>query len=188
MRSNRILHATGGLLLASVLAAFGGPGTGAEAAGTVAPASETAPVTVDLGGAPTYAPSVYADQARVLEAPAPEPEPAPVTTTTAPPPPPPPPPPPAPAGSLDEIINRYFGPAAGRAKAIAQCESNMNPNAVSPTNDHGLFQINHVHRGQFESVTGAPWSSVYNAELNTKYAKWLYDQQGWSPWVCNRKV
>ena len=47
-------------------------------------------------------------------------------------------------------------PRPGRAQAIAQCESHLNPNAVSPTNDHGLFQINIVHRGQFESVTGAP--------------------------------
>lgn len=60
----------------------------------------------------------------------------------------------------------------------------MNPRAVSPTNDHGLFQINIVHRGQFEAVTGAPWSSVYDAELNTIYARHLYAQQGWGPWTC----
>lgn len=95
----------------------------------------------------------------------------------------------APAGgSVGAIIERHFGAAAGRATAIARCESNLNPSAVSPTNDHGLFQINAVHRGQFEAVTGAPWSAVYDAELNTVYAKHLYDQQGWGPWVCNRKV
>lgn len=90
----------------------------------------------------------------------------------------------APAGSLEAIIQRHFGPAASEAIRIADCESGMNPNAVSPTNDHGLFQINAVHRGQFEAVTGAPWSSVYDPELNTIYARYLYGQQGWSPWTC----
>jgi hypothetical protein len=90
----------------------------------------------------------------------------------------------APAGSLDAIIQRHFGSASSAAIRIAQCESGMNPRAVSPTDDHGLFQINIVHRSQFEAVTGAPWSSVYDAELNTIYARYLYGQQGWGPWTC----
>ncbi|MCO8126455.1 lytic transglycosylase domain-containing protein [Acidimicrobiia bacterium EGI L10123] len=92
----------------------------------------------------------------------------------------------APAGSLEGIIHRHFGSAAPAAIRIAKCESGMNPGAVSPTNDHGLFQINIVHRGQFEAVTGAPWSSVYDPELNTIYARHLYAQQGWGPWTCAR--
>ncbi len=87
-------------------------------------------------------------------------------------------------GSIDAIIQRHFGAAAPTARRIAVCESNLNPRAVSPTNDHGLFQINAVHRGQFESVTGAPWSAVYDPEVNTRYARWLYGQQGWGPWSC----
>ncbi len=90
----------------------------------------------------------------------------------------------APAGSLESIIQRHFGEASSSAIRIAQCESGMNPNAVSPTNDHGLFQINIVHRSQFEAVTGASWSSVYDPELNTIYARHLYAQQGWGPWTC----
>lgn len=90
----------------------------------------------------------------------------------------------APAGSLEAIIQRHFGSASSAAIRIAQCESGMNPRAVSSTNDHGLFQINIVHRGQFEAVTGAPWSSVYDPELNTIYARHLYGQQGWGPWAC----
>lgn len=87
-------------------------------------------------------------------------------------------------GSIDEIIQRHFGAAAPTARRIARCESSYDPRAVSPTDDHGLFQINAVHRGQFEAVTGAPWSAVYDPELNTRYARWLYGQQGWSPWSC----
>lgn len=90
----------------------------------------------------------------------------------------------APAGSLEAIIQRHFGSAAPAAIRIAECESSMNPNARSATNDHGLFQINIVHRDQFEAVTGAPWSSVYDPELNTIYARHLYAQQGWGPWTC----
>src|SRR5690606_33006282 len=90
----------------------------------------------------------------------------------------------APAGSLEAIIQRHFGSAAPAAIRIAQCESSMNPNARSATDDHGLFQINIVHRGQFEAITGAPWSSVYDPELNTIYARHLYGQQGWGPWTC----
>ena len=81
-------------------------------------------------------------------------------------------------------INTVFGPSQDAASKVAYCESKMDPGAVSPTNDHGLFQINAVHRGQFEAVTGQPWSEVYNPFWNSVYAKWLYDQEGWSPWTC----
>lgn len=84
-------------------------------------------------------------------------------------------------------IHNFFGDRAQEAERIVQCESEMNPHAVSPTNDHGLFQINAVHRGDFERVTGQPWSMVYDPYWNSHYAKWLYDQQGWGPWTC-RKV
>lgn len=73
-----------------------------------------------------------------------------------------------------------------QANRIAYCESKYDPGAVSATNDHGLFQINAVHREQFERVTGQPWSAVYDPHWNSVYAKWLYDQQGWSPWSCRR--
>jgi hypothetical protein len=87
-----------------------------------------------------------------------------------------------------EYIDQLFGAAAPEASRIAMCESTMNPGAVSATNDHGLFQINAVHRGQFEAVTGQPWSAVYDPYWNTVYAKWLYDHQGWSPWACRKAL
>ena len=91
-----------------------------------------------------------------------------------------------PASGPQGHIDLLFGATAGQATKVAQCESNMNPGAVSPTHDHGLFQINAVHRGQFESVTGQAWSRVYDSYWNTMYAQWLYDRQGWSPWSCSR--
>ena len=85
-----------------------------------------------------------------------------------------------------DYIATYFGFQAGNATKIAHCESNMNPSAVSPTNDHGLFQINAVHRADFERVTGKPWiTHRYYPIWNVYYASWLYKQQGWAPWTCS---
>ena len=83
----------------------------------------------------------------------------------------------------DAIALTFYGDSEA-ATRVAHCESTMNPTAVSPTNDHGLFQINIVHRAQFERVTGQPWSKVYDPFWNSVYAKWLRDQEGWSPWTC----
>jgi hypothetical protein len=88
------------------------------------------------------------------------------------------------AAGPEDAIDARFGDIAGEAKAIADCESHMNPNAVSRTNDHGLFQINIVHRGSFEQVTGQSWSEVYSSFWNAEYARWLYDRAGWAPWSC----
>jgi hypothetical protein len=82
-------------------------------------------------------------------------------------------------------IDQIFGEHAGEATRVAQCESGMNPGAVSPGGgNHGLFQINNVHRASFERVTGQPWPAVYSAYFNAEFARWLYDQQGWRPWSC----
>ncbi len=88
-------------------------------------------------------------------------------------------------GSVQDIIARYFGGQTQKALAVARCESGLNPGAVSPGGgNHGLFQINSVHSGQFQSVTGAPWSARYDADANTRFAHWLWSQQGWGPWAC----
>lgn len=83
-------------------------------------------------------------------------------------------------------IDQIFGPLAGEARSVAACESTMNPAAVSPGGgNHGLFQINDVHRSSFVEVTGQPWSMRYDAFWNTAFAKWLFDQSGgWGPWAC----
>lgn len=89
-------------------------------------------------------------------------------------------------GGLHPAIARHFGtgPLGRQAQRVAKCESELNPNAVSPTNDHGLFQINAVHRAAFSRVTGLAWSHVYDAYANARYARDLYNRQGWSPWTC----
>ena len=88
------------------------------------------------------------------------------------------------ACSPNQAIYALFPGNTDSASRIAHCESTMNQHAVSPTNDHGLFQINIVHKADFQRVTGQAWSQVYDPYWNTYYAKWLFDRQGWGPWTC----
>lgn len=88
--------------------------------------------------------------------------------------------------SVQDAINQSFGPIADQASRVADCESSMDPNAVSSGGgNYGLFQINTVHRSEFEEVTGRPWSDVLDAYANSQYAAYLYNQSGgWGPWTC----
>lgn len=94
----------------------------------------------------------------------------------------------SPAGAVWMHFGHTGTPELHRqAVRVVDCETGgtWNPGAVSPTNDHGLFQINErYHRANFERVTGQPWSKVYEPFWNARYARWLYDQQGWTPWTC----
>lgn len=89
--------------------------------------------------------------------------------------------------TAEETIRRHFPDVYDQAYKIVRCESGFDPNAHSHTNDHGLFQINQVHRANWPAVTGADWSQRYDPELNAIYARYLYDREGWRPWTC-RKV
>lgn len=71
---------------------------------------------------------------------------------------------------------------------IARCESGrdvdrdgvkeINPNAVSPTDDHGVFQIHvPIHN---------PDIDLYDPEQNIAFARKLYDESGLSPWNASR--
>lgn len=80
--------------------------------------------------------------------------------------------------SYRPLVQKYFGSATPAAMIVMQKESGCNPNAVSPTNDHGLFQLN-----------GQP---VYDPEANIRiaYGKYVSPRRGtnpnWSAWyaVC----
>lgn len=99
-----------------------------------------------------------------------------------------------PTGGVEGAITHYFGGPNTRlgaeARRIARCESKMNPNAKSPTNDHGLFQINKPsHYSNFGRVTGSPfYNGVYDPYENAEYARDLYNRQGWGPWTCRKAL
>lgn len=80
------------------------------------------------------------------------------------------------------LVAQYF-PASqvNNALAIMSCESGGNPNAKSPTNDHGLFQVHN----------GLQWhgEKIYEPEYNVSLAYNSYFKpRGWQPWSCARKL
>jgi soluble lytic murein transglycosylase-like protein len=80
------------------------------------------------------------------------------------------------------LVAKYFpSNAVNTALSIMACESGGNPNAVSHTNDHGLFQINGGLQAYGEKI--------YNPEFNIKLAYTnYYATRGWQPWVCASKL
>jgi hypothetical protein len=80
--------------------------------------------------------------------------------------------------SYRALVQKYFGQYTASAMTTMSHESGCNPNAISPTNDHGLFQLNN--------------QPVYDPEANIRiaYAKFVSPRRGtspnWSAWyaVC----
>lgn len=80
--------------------------------------------------------------------------------------------------SYRPLVEKYFGANTASAMITMSHESGCDPKAVSPTNDHGLFQLNN--------------QPVYDPESNIRiaYAKFVSPRRGstpnWSAWyaVC----
>lgn len=86
-------------------------------------------------------------------------------------------------------IEIAFGEDAPRMKEIAMCESGMrqfdaNGNTItSPTNDHGLFQINEA---TWEGVANEMGLDYKNSEEdNIRMAQHILWTSGMDAWVCN---
>lgn len=83
------------------------------------------------------------------------------------------------------LIRRHFPEEPRRAVAVAKCESGLKPHAYNPTNhdgttDGGLWQINTVHDASLERQG----LNKFDPVDATKYARQLYEQNGWVDWVC----
>jgi hypothetical protein len=83
------------------------------------------------------------------------------------------------------IITEVFGPAdAANAIAVANCESHLNPRAISKGGGNwGLFQINQVHKQRVNRM-GYAWDDLLDPRVNSIVAKAIFDGSGWSPWAC----
>lgn len=84
-----------------------------------------------------------------------------------------------------DAIRKHF-PAAQHEKAIAvaQCESGLNPAAVSSRGANvGLFQINTVHKPMVQQM-GYQWDQMTDPYVNAKVARELFNDRGWAPWSC----
>jgi resuscitation-promoting factor RpfB len=72
-------------------------------------------------------------------------------------------------------------------KALAMCESSMNPEALNPTGKYrGLFQFD---MRSWEWVGGSGDPSRASVIEQLKRAKILKERQGWSAWpACSKKL
>ena len=90
---------------------------------------------------------------------------------------------------VERLIIEAFPEDPHRAVAIAKCESGLKPTAHNPHNkdgstDGGLWQINSVHDKELNRLG----LDKYNPVDATKYARRLYEQNGWGDWVCAKKL
>jgi len=72
-----------------------------------------------------------------------------------------------------EIVSKYDWDV-NIALAVMSAESGGNPDAISPTDDHGLMQI---HKGL---LSYGP--KIYDPEFNIATAYRMYNARGWKPW------
>ena len=87
--------------------------------------------------------------------------------------------------NVKALIRRAFPEDFTTAVAVATCESGLKPSAHNPTNndgttDGGLWQINSVHDKRLQELG----LDKYNPEDATEYARMLYDESGFTAWVC----
>lgn len=86
------------------------------------------------------------------------------------------------------LIKETFPDDYHNALAIASCESGLNPDAYNGKNkdgttDGGLFQINSSHDKRLKQLG----LDKFDPEDNVAFAKILYDESGWRPWVCHTR-
>jgi hypothetical protein len=85
-----------------------------------------------------------------------------------------------------DAIRQYFPESQEKAIAVADCESGLNPKAVSPGGTNvGLFQINTVHKPTVQQM-GYSWDQMTDPYVNSKVARKIYRDSGnsWRPWGC----
>lgn len=90
---------------------------------------------------------------------------------------------------MRRIVTQAFPEDSYTAMQIVSCESGWKPNAHNPhnkdgTEDGGLWQINTVHDEALERLG----LDKYNPVDATKYARMLYERNGWRDWVCYHKM
>ena len=92
-------------------------------------------------------------------------------------------------------IKKYFGDKADEAEKIFTCESGLSPTSLHINKaglgaDYGVAQINNkYHAARFTKMFDVDWETgIYDISINLAYAKYLYDNSGWNPWVCSRII
>jgi hypothetical protein len=91
---------------------------------------------------------------------------------------------------LNELLLVIYGPTSPNADAPGGCptgESNGDPLAFNAGN-YGLLQINAVHVGKLERVTGSrDLALLFDPAINIAVGWLVYAESGggtWLPWSC----
>lgn len=71
-----------------------------------------------------------------------------------------------------------------KALDIAECESNLDPDAWNPAGYGGLFQHAAVAWSTRAESAGWPGASIFNPQANTAVSAWLAYKDGWWHWGC----
>lgn len=85
---------------------------------------------------------------------------------------------------VEHLVREAFPEAPGYAVRVAKCESGLNYEATHKntdgTVDRGVFQLNSTHNKEMKRLGLDPM----DARDNIKFARMLYDKEGWRPWSC----
>lgn len=82
-----------------------------------------------------------------------------------------------------EEIRRIFPEQPETMIRIARCESGLDYDVISKTNDRGLMQINmQAHGKELERLGVDPLT----VEGNLSFARKLYDERGTQPWYMSK--
>ena len=88
-----------------------------------------------------------------------------------------------------EIKSHFKGSLYKKAIVVAWCESRLDPKAVNKnrngTVDRGVFQINDGGTMQQLGITA---KEAFDYNTNIRAAKKLFNDRGWQPWVCSKKI
>jgi hypothetical protein len=86
--------------------------------------------------------------------------------------------------NVEEYVRAVFGKEANNALKVFRCESGLKASAKGTnkngSTDVGIAQINSVH--------GIREKWLKNYKINILVAHQLWEEQGWGPWVCSRKM
>ncbi len=87
---------------------------------------------------------------------------------------------------IKEAIIEEFGHTMAK---VVECESNFKLKAFNPHNkngstDHGLFQINSIHKSNARKM-GIDLDTIQG---QFQYARYLVDKNGYRDWVCARRL
>lgn len=91
------------------------------------------------------------------------------------------------ATSRDAIVKWFPDWAEAKAIRVADCESGLNPQAVSSGGGNwGLFQLNRRTWEPTVRSMGYSWDQTLDAYINSKVALHIYKAAGnsFSPWGC----